>query len=784
MTSRDTRVSVVVLDSENYPDRLHQTLRCLQMQTLRPLEVVVVRMAETAPDEVLLRDWAGDLGLIVVSPHDDANRADAANAGWRAASGHQIAFMGNLDHPMPEHLALLSNAMSIGGHLACHSDVLLCRSTLDSGTLLTDDCQAIESRDFDLETFLLENHIPLSAVLLRREVLDELGGFDPAACPAEDWDLLVRVGQRQTPHHVRQTTLHCPYRHSRPHVDGWRERYGAWSPLAARHVSELMDRYRDSDNERRRLAQLLEEANRNLDSLHDEQQAPEEVAELNRRLDRMVTSEHALKARVEMLEAEISRIQSTRVWRAARIYWRLRKALHGDRSSTVLSRSLPRLVQIARSEGLAGLRKRLARRSNILQPIKADDYPYRLILEEDASIDATGPSLDVTVSVIIPTRNAGPGFERMVKRVLNQQGVRSIELIVIDSESGDDTLRIAREANATVMEIAAEQFHHGLTRNQAASAATGEVLVYTVQDALPAGPDWLYRLVQPLVQDRADAVSVRQIPRADADLYARYADWGFSQHLGFENDTVRCGADYPDYDRRPRQEKRRIAHLDNTCMAIRRDLFDRFRFEARYAEDLELGQRLMLTGHRLLHQVDNAVIHSHSRSPYYFFRRSFVDQMALDAIFESDTTSVGGSGLHAASWAYPLYAYSVERWLDWLDTCHLPPARALRELMTDIELAVRTSAVPHRDATRDHELSRLFETRRQEDRLDRTTLAGLKAQLLGELHGLSRYLDAYADWPCTRRELLLALHKAYGAAAGRFVAATGDRLAPELIRGI
>ena len=70
-------------------------------------------------------------------------------------------------------------------------------------------------------------------------------------------------------------------------------------------------------------------------------------------------------------------------------------------------------------------------------------------------------SAPTRVSVLIPTLNAGPGFERSLEMLLAQEGLGELEILVTDSGSEDETVALAHRAGATVETVPASQFNHG-----------------------------------------------------------------------------------------------------------------------------------------------------------------------------------------------------------------------------------------------------------------------------------------------------------------------------------
>jgi rhamnosyltransferase len=86
-------------------------------------------------------------------------------------------------------------------------------------------------------------------------------------------------------------------------------------------------------------------------------------------------------------------------------------------------------------------------------------------------------------SVVIPTLDAGPEFAHTLAAVRAQAGVGEVELIVLDSESRDRTVELARNAGARVRRIVRSTFNHGHTRNVGAALARGRFVAFLTQDA-------------------------------------------------------------------------------------------------------------------------------------------------------------------------------------------------------------------------------------------------------------------------------------------------------------
>ena len=119
------------------------------------------------------------------------------------------------------------------------------------------------------------------------------------------------------------------------------------------------------------------------------------------------------------------------------------------------------------------------------------------------------------VSVVIPTLDAGPSFERTLAAVREQEGVGEVELLVVDSDSTDGTRERAERAGARVHRIRRAEFDHGLTRNLGASLTHGACVAFLTQDAEPADGQWLAALVEAVETEAAAGAYSRVLPRPD-----------------------------------------------------------------------------------------------------------------------------------------------------------------------------------------------------------------------------------------------------------------------------
>jgi rhamnosyltransferase len=254
------------------------------------------------------------------------------------------------------------------------------------------------------------------------------------------------------------------------------------------------------------------------------------------------------------------------------------------------------------------------------------------------------------ISIVIPVKDGGADLVRCLKAIARQQIDEEVEVVVIDSGSRDGSANRARSLGAHVHAIPPSEFHHGRTRNDGATLARGDVLVFTSQDAYPASESWLETLVAPLHRDGTiAAVYGRQLPHAEARPPERY---------------------FLDFLYGPTQRVQRLepAHeltfevtlFSNANSALRRSIWETFPFadDIVMSEDQEWSRRVLLAGYGIAYEPDAAVYHSHTYSLAGAIRRFF------DSGASADRSYLDGTRSKTALWrAGARYAQGEFTWL-------------------------------------------------------------------------------------------------------------------------
>jgi rhamnosyltransferase len=240
-----------------------------------------------------------------------------------------------------------------------------------------------------------------------------------------------------------------------------------------------------------------------------------------------------------------------------------------------------------------------------------------------------------SVTVAIPTLNAGPAFVETLTAVRAQQVDREVQLLICDSGSGDRTIAVARSFGADVIEIPRRSFSHGSTRNLMMTRARGDHVAFLTQDAVPADQHWLGRLLSGFrLAPRVGLVfgPYRARPGASLSVARELSDWfeSFSDHGEPRVDVLQAEhADAP-----PRHFLGHLGFFTDVNGCVARAAWEQVPFrEIAYAEDHLLAQDMLRAGYAKVYLPDAAVLHSHEYSIPDWLRRSFDEARAMREIY-------------------------------------------------------------------------------------------------------------------------------------------------------
>lgn len=220
------------------------------------------------------------------------------------------------------------------------------------------------------------------------------------------------------------------------------------------------------------------------------------------------------------------------------------------------------------------------------------------------------------ISLIIPTLNAGKFIEPLLQR-LKEQTVPIDEVVIIDSESDDDTIAKAKTFDGVkTISIKRKDFNHGGTRDFAIQQTTGDIILCLTQDALPCDKFYVERLIAPFAEDEKIAMaSGRQVPRLDAspiEKLTREFNYPEICFVRSKEDIPRLGV--------------KTFFASDCCSAYRRSAYEAiggFDKHILINEDMKIAAQFIYAGYKIAYVGTAGVWHSHNYSLKQQYTRNF-----------------------------------------------------------------------------------------------------------------------------------------------------------------
>ncbi len=183
-------VSIIVRTC-NRPHLLVGALRSLADQDYIPLEVLVINDGGVDVSSVLPEFEQEFYRIRLLSHAQSRGRSAALNTGLVNAAGDWFGFLDDDDIFLPAHVSTLVREAEDGGYDFVYG---ACRVvTIDEQG--KEDFEFVFAESFSRPHLLVENYIPLISVLVRRDLVDQVGKFDQSLRMLEDWDWFIRASQ-------------------------------------------------------------------------------------------------------------------------------------------------------------------------------------------------------------------------------------------------------------------------------------------------------------------------------------------------------------------------------------------------------------------------------------------------------------------------------------------------------------------------------------------------------------------------------------------------------------
>ncbi len=480
-------------------DELQQALESVAGQGYPNIEVIVVNAR--GADHPPLEDHCGKFPLRVVNANGPLLRSPAGNLGLEAATGRYLIFLDDDDWFLPAHIAGLVAALEGQETVqAAYAGVVCMREAPGSGW---EEVHTF-NEPFDRTTLLIQNYLPIHAVLFSRTLIENGCRFDEALDVYEDWDFWLQTAARTDFVHVPQVS--AVYRISSTSgfgitgdestvrqatmrfFDKWRY---LWSREQLLDIMCYAKSYSDAAKLRSDLARREGEFRQHLARLEGD------LSSAQRALGELQSNLHSV-------QDELRLIKQSRSWRLTRPLRTAGTLLRRMRTQAVdrlrrYRRYAAAAADVLRREGSAALARRVHRQ--IAGRLAIGPTPPQRFQLASAWRPLEFPVFDhVAVSFIVFARGGYRHTFATLESILSQTEGIGCEVIVVEV-AGRETRRMLEQMRG-VRVLSCREEHLARTAHEAASLARGDFLVF-LRDGVVFTPGWAQCMLDTFRRDPA-----------------------------------------------------------------------------------------------------------------------------------------------------------------------------------------------------------------------------------------------------------------------------------------
>jgi len=255
-----------------------------------------------------------------------------------------------------------------------------------------------------------------------------------------------------------------------------------------------------------------------------------------------------------------------------------------------------------------------------------------------------------SISVVYLTLNAEPYINNFIKNILNQS-LKPQEILVIDSESTDNTIKIAENySEVKIINIKRNNFDHGGTRHLALEHSKGEIVLFFSQDAEIIDSNYINNIVRNFNDESVAMVYGRQVPRENAPPYEqliRSYNYPTVSKVKTKNDISTLGI--------------KCFYMSDVCSAYRKDIYytlGGFEKLTLTNEDMLIATKAIFAGYKVVYDSKAVVMHSHNYTFSQELRRNF-DVAAFLQIYSKFYSNININSEGVKLVKYVLYNLTV-----------------------------------------------------------------------------------------------------------------------------
>lgn len=227
------------------------------------------------------------------------------------------------------------------------------------------------------------------------------------------------------------------------------------------------------------------------------------------------------------------------------------------------------------------------------------------------------------VSIVIRTYNEQKHLEELLTAIKSQSYI-DYEVIIVDSGSTDNTVKIANNFKCKIVNIKKEDFSFGYSLNKGIEASKGEFCVFISGHCIPTNSNWLENIIKPFDDENVAISYGKQIGVNSTK---------FSEHMIFNSW-------FPDNI----VKKQLTPFCNNANSALRKSVWENI---AKYdenisgLEDLVLADHLLkTTSYYLSYAADSVVYHIHNETYSQIQNRYEREAITFSSIYPNEKFNI------------------------------------------------------------------------------------------------------------------------------------------------
>lgn len=220
-------------------------------------------------------------------------------------------------------------------------------------------------------------------------------------------------------------------------------------------------------------------------------------------------------------------------------------------------------------------------------------------------------------SIVIRAYNEEKYIGRLLTGI-QQQTVKDVQTILVDSGSTDATVEVASRFPVEVVHIRPEDFTFGRSLNVGITQARSEFVVIASAHVYPVYPDWLEKLLAPFADPQIALAYGKQRGMETTK---------FSEHQIFQHW-------FPDHS----IQRQPHPFCNNANAAIRRSLWEKYPYNETLTglEDLAWARQMQEQGFSISYVAEAEIIHIHNETWRGVYNRYRREGMAFKQIYPQE----------------------------------------------------------------------------------------------------------------------------------------------------